>query len=376
MKIRSKTRENNFHVIIIVEDIEETFMASSDIWIRIKAIINAHKALIITRSMRIQKLVYPVPCILLPGGNERGGSAAFLFSCLLLLPFIRCNIIYIAEISACPVTLLVRRKKKKIICYGNTHPSQYGEIRLRGFKGKIAKFIYLSLYRIAIRKIDRIFAISNYLRDFYCSLGATSVIVLPIGVDLSLFGQVTRQRDDTFRCIYIGSLTPARGEREILQAAQIVSRELPCFKLRFVGISEGKKQQLISQAKVLGIEQILEIFPPVNHLEIPGHLRSADVGLSFLYPTPYYLFSPPTKVFEYLAAGIPVIANSIRTHTDYIIHEYNGLITDLDPDHISAAILRLAKDKSLYDKLASNCRKSAASFDQEIIMRQFLKNFS
>jgi glycosyltransferase involved in cell wall biosynthesis len=52
----------------------------------------------------------------------------------------------------------------------------------------------------------------------------------------------------------------------------------------------------------------------------------------------WWRFNPPTKLFEYLVAGLPVLASDIRTHTQYITHRQNGLIFEYDSSSLSRAI--------------------------------------
>ena len=54
-------------------------------------------------------------------------------------------------------------------------------------------------------------------------------------------------------------------------------------------------------------------------------------------------FNPPTKLFECLAAGLPVLASNIRTHTRYITNWQNGLIFEYDGQDLARKLVELSE---------------------------------
>jgi glycosyltransferase involved in cell wall biosynthesis len=96
--------------------------------------------------------------------------------------------------------------------------------------------------------------------------------------------------------------------------------------------------------------------------EVPRHLLAADVGLCVLRPSPACRFSSPTKVAEYLAAGLPLIATAGVGDLDAQL-EVGGLgalLPQLDePAYLAAfrTVERLRADPGLGDRCRAAARR-------------------
>jgi glycosyltransferase involved in cell wall biosynthesis len=80
----------------------------------------------------------------------------------------------------------------------------------------------------------------------------------------------------------------------------------------------------------------------VNRPEIADIFRRARVGLLLLHPERNFLISYPTKLFEYMSAGIPVVASDFPIFRE--LDDGIGCCTfvdPLDPEAAAAAILHL-----------------------------------
>ncbi len=104
----------------------------------------------------------------------------------------------------------------------------------------------------------------------------------------------------------------------------------------------------------------------VSPAEIPAYLNAADTAVSFIKNCYSKQASSPTKNAEYLAAGLPIIANSGIGDVDVNIREDGvGVLVDgFQPADLQAAVRRI-KDLG---NVSSRCRESAKSrFDLESV---------
>jgi glycosyltransferase involved in cell wall biosynthesis len=103
--------------------------------------------------------------------------------------------------------------------------------------------------------------------------------------------------------------------------------------------------------------------------KIPAYLRRAKVGLSFRKPTFSQIAASPTKIPEYLSAGIPVVSNAGIGDTDRaLLGDRVGIVVrDLSVEAYDEAVAALMKLLDESD-LAARCRRSAYErFDLESV---------
>jgi len=174
--------------------------------------------------------------------------------------------------------------------------------------------IWLSqgLERFLYRNADRIVINSPGYRDHVLDRGARNVELIPNGVDTDMFspemvdadfGDQTELRGK-FVVIYAG----AHGESNDLDVVLGAALNLCDNKeIRFVLIGDGKeKASLIEKSKDMGLENIF-FYPSVSKVKMPGILASADVCVAILKPIDAFKTTYPNKVFDYMAAGKPVL---------------------------------------------------------------------
>jgi glycosyltransferase involved in cell wall biosynthesis len=149
----------------------------------------------------------------------------------------------------------------------------------------------------------------------------------------------TRTPDHSRRpatCAYIGGMTVLRGVREIIEAISRIPEELDatlCLAGRFrpTGLQREMEEEAgWKRTRFLGWQ---------SREELTALLANARVGLVVLHPLPCFLDSYPIKLFEYMSAGLPVVASDFPLWRDIVDGAGCGLLVDpLDPEAIASAI--------------------------------------
>ena len=105
------------------------------------------------------------------------------------------------------------------------------------------------------------------------------------------------------------------------------------------------------------------MLPYVPRDEVAALIKGSDVGLSLVLPIDVtHLLASPTKLSEYIYAGLPVIGSDVPEIHDVLTQCKCGLLVDATrPNEIASAFVRLATDSSLRKALAENARAAASS---------------
>lgn len=135
---------------------------------------------------------------------------------------------------------------------------------------------------------------------------------------------------------YVGAITRIRGVDNIVRAADLLKEDVKVkFKLAGVFQEEGHQQEL----SLVNGWKYVEFVGKISRSEIGEFLESSDVGMLTLLPANNHINSQPNKLFEYMAAGIPVIASDFPLWRK-LIEQYDcGYLVDPDsPESIGGAI--------------------------------------
>jgi glycosyltransferase involved in cell wall biosynthesis len=93
--------------------------------------------------------------------------------------------------------------------------------------------------------------------------------------------------------------------------------------------------------------------------EVYKHLARATIGLVCLRPEPRYSIALPVKLFEYMAAGLPVIASNFPLWKEIVEGNECGMtVNPLDPKEIAGAIEYLLEHPALRRKMGENGRQA------------------
>lgn len=151
------------------------------------------------------------------------------------------------------------------------------------------------------------------------------------------------------RICYLGGISGVRGIHELLDAMSIIHHD---FTLEIAGMPETpdilKKINDHSKVNFMGF---------VEREKIKEILRSSRIGIVTLYPSPNHIESYPVKMFEYMAAGIPVVASDFPLWKDIITKHECGICVDpRDPQKIAEAISYLLENPSEACRMGINGR--------------------
>ena len=210
------------------------------------------------------------------------------------------------------------------------------------------------------------------------SRGAGKVSLVPNGSDPEMFnpgsdGEPFREKHgltDAFLVIYAGAHGMSNDLEVVLNAAEHL-KKVQNIQIVLLG-SCKEKAKLKSHAKDLGLNNI-HFLPPVPKLEMRDALAAADACLAILKPIEMYKTTYPNKVFDYMAAGRPVILAIDGVIREVVETANAGIyVPPGDPTALSTAIKDLASSPSKCKRLGQNGRKAIIeNFSREELADKF-----
>jgi glycosyltransferase involved in cell wall biosynthesis len=149
---------------------------------------------------------------------------------------------------------------------------------------------------------------------------------------------------DSFRVVYQGTITPPYGVRLLVEAVANIAEDLPEIQLEIYGDGDSLPE-VRGLAEKLGINRRVSLsgrFLP--HEEVLERIQAASVGVVPNLPTPLNRFALSTKLFEYVALGIPVISADLPTIREHFNDSEVLFFRAGDLDALTAALLEIRRE--------------------------------
>jgi len=210
------------------------------------------------------------------------------------------------------------------------------------------------LEKRAAKKFSWIVTATPFIRDLFLKYNSNTTEIC----NFPLVGELTASVPFTTRpkqLCYIGSITKARGIIELVKAMD----SLP-YTLHLCG--EFSPASLREEALQLsGWKQVVEHGYAPREV-VRTVLESSRIGMVTLHPIINYIDAYPVKMFEYMMAGIPVIASDIPLWKQIVDETGGGVCVDpLNPDAIRKAIVNLMENEEASIKMGEAGRKAVLS---------------
>ena len=207
------------------------------------------------------------------------------------------------------------------------------------------------LERFLYRRADRVMVNSPGFLEPVTSRGAKRVELIPNGADPSMFDpnndgmefRRSNQLTDKFVVLYAGAHGMSNDLEVVLDAAALlVDRN----EIQLVLLGDGKeKPALMARAQKMDLTNVT-FLPSVPKTEMASALAGADACLAILKPLEEYKTTYPNKVFDYMAAGRPVVLAIDGVIREVVEAAGCGIFAAPgSADEVANAIRKLAADK-------------------------------
>lgn len=227
--------------------------------------------------------------------------------------------------------------------------------------------------RKLISLVDKVITVCDSFKSYLEKEYAISdVLVVKNCPDLD----VLPERNDSLRkllgltnhetiLLYQGHLNPGRGIEKIIQAA-------PLFKknVHVVIIGDGPKRDEFEQLSRVSGNKNVHFTGSIPFDELLNYTASADLGLLLIQPINRSKeLTLPNKIFEYMAAGLPIVSNHLPEASQIIKDcECGYIIDDSSPEKIAESIEDIALTNAL-EVMGNNgqrCVREKYNWKQEV----------
>jgi glycosyltransferase involved in cell wall biosynthesis len=134
----------------------------------------------------------------------------------------------------------------------------------------------------------------------------------------------------------------------------------------------AQKEALRAQAVDMGLKNVMFI-DSVPKEEVVRYWSLLDVSIIHLRDTPLFSTVIPSKLFECMAMGIPVLHGVRGESADILRQADAGLVFEPeDADTLRDLLLKMAADRELGSQLGQNGRKASGRFDRSVLARNML----
>jgi len=220
------------------------------------------------------------------------------------------------------------------------------------------------LERNGLRRASQIVVLTSRARNWLVEMDPglkDKISVIPTCVDLSRFPTDINHRDDRFEVVYAGSVYGLYLLEEMARFFVELKRLQPKAVFRILTLAPRTTVARILERVGLS-ESDFEV-AAVDPVDVPRNLQRARLGISFRKPTFSQIAASPTKIAEYLAAGIPVVSNTGTGDIDELFRQQRVGIT---VDSFDRASLQEAAAQALdlvaEDEIKVRCRQTAQRY--------------
>ena len=265
-----------------------------------------------------------------------------------------CEIYHLHDPELLPIGLRLKKKGKKVIFDSHEDFSKQFLNKPYLIKPlrKVISFFILKYENYVCSKLDYIVAATSYIKTKFLKINKNSIDINNFPVIDELFND-TLWEDKKNEVFYVGAIEKVRGIKEMVKSMEHTNN----IELNLGGKFTDDQNELYQEVKSFeGWDKVKEL-GYLNREDILKTLNRSKAGLVTLHPIINYMDALPVKMFEYMAAEIPVITSDIPLWKDIVESNECGIaVNPMNPKEIADAISYIINNPNEASKMGKNGR--------------------
>lgn len=247
----------------------------------------------------------------------------------------------------------------------------------QSFAIKVLEKIELWLYKNA----SLIIVVTKGFKNFIENKGIPSskIEVVTNGVDLNFFKPKAKPNEllnslqlrDNFVVGYIGTHGMAQDLTVIIRGISVFQQKFPKSNVKFLFLGGGAgKSEVVTLANSLEIENTIFLdFVPKE--VVSDYWAILDFAITHLRPDPMFDVVIPSKIFECMAMGIPLLHGVSGESSEIVVANKAGLAFQAgDPNSFAEALEKVFLNSELRAEMKQNALKTANTFSRESLAQK------
>lgn len=272
------------------------------------------------------------------------------------------DIVHFHDIDLLPMMAVVARRRPVVYDIHENYPDEMlvREWIPRPVRKPLAVAVRHVQRALARRVANCVLVVDSQLADL--DHEAMRWLVVPNYASLDLLQSVADDHlDRPPTIVFTGGQHRTNGSGLMLDVAEILAKDMP--DLRWVATdrfaAEDYRRWFEGEIDRRGLRDRFTLVPFVASDRIMTILNRGTIGISPNLRTPNQEKAIPTKLFEYMAAALPIVTSDLPNQTRIIEQSQAGLLArPEDPDSFAAAIRQLVRDSALARRLGTNGQRA------------------
>lgn len=235
------------------------------------------------------------------------------------------------------------------------------------------------IIRVGVKSSDAVIALTAAMKAEIQRLAMREVAVIPNGIDLKRYEQLSRGvirkelqiAEDIRTVIWVGNMNSWKGVQYLIEAINIV--RYSSSKVRLILLGDGlEKRNLYAKTKDLNLVDFVIFAGAVSNNKVLEYMIASDI-----FALPSLTEGFPMVVLEAMGSGLPVVATNIKGMSEIIIDGINGFLVEPEnPEQIANRILLLISDDELRQRVRKNNKEKAKQYSWDIVIEKLEEVYS